>query len=40
MVICQKWGVRLGQDIVDELIKEGYVDLQLLLPGLTVYTLS
>jgi hypothetical protein len=26
MTIGQKWGEKLGQDIVDELIKEGYID--------------
>jgi hypothetical protein len=25
MIIGQKWGEKLGQDIVDELIREGYV---------------
>jgi hypothetical protein len=28
MVIGQKWGEKLGQDIVNELIKEGYVENQ------------
>ena len=27
MAIGQKWGEKLGQDIVNELIKDGYVDL-------------
>jgi hypothetical protein len=27
MAVGQKWGEKLGQDIVNELIKDGYVDL-------------
>jgi len=27
MIIGQQWGEKLGQDIVNELIKDGYVDL-------------
>jgi hypothetical protein len=26
MLIGQEWGEKLGQDIVDELLKEGYID--------------